>query len=276
MREFLKVVATVITLLILQPALAHSTNQHQAKEVEGKQDRHGGGKPSGGHHGYSRHRGPPADIPAHIKQRASEDGTAINLNGSQVGLKGMIFMAEFPLLKNVTSMALKGNQFGDESVKIMAESDTFKHLDHLSLWDNRISDTGAKMIAQSKNFAHLKELNLAKNNLGDAGVVSLVQSSNSQHLTSLDLSTNNISCHLGHRQHVAFFDPALADQPEGLGLHEHFALGGGHAVRGAFFAHVHHPGAAFFIEMGEWVVHILNSTIKRRLINNKKKTTVVS
>ena len=39
-----------------------------------------GHKGAGGHHGYGRPKGPPSDIPAHIKERTSADGTGVNLN----------------------------------------------------------------------------------------------------------------------------------------------------------------------------------------------------
>ncbi|NIQ02084.1 MAG: hypothetical protein GWM98_18130, partial [Nitrospinaceae bacterium] len=97
------------------------------------------GGAGGGHHGYGRPKGPPADIPAHIKARTSPDGTGINLNNSQVGIPGMKIMAGAPELQHVVSLALKGNHLGDEGVKILAESDTFKHTEFLSLWDNEVT-----------------------------------------------------------------------------------------------------------------------------------------
>ena len=97
-----------------------------------------GGK---GHHSYGRHKGPPADIPAHIKERTSPDGKGLNLNNSQIGVKGMSIMAKTPELKNVVSMALKGNKLGDEGVRIMTQSSNFKNLEFLSLWDNEISSS---------------------------------------------------------------------------------------------------------------------------------------
>ena len=55
----------------------------------GYDGKHGGKGKKGGHHGYSRRKGPPKDIPAHIRERLDPDGSKINLNGSQIGVKGM-------------------------------------------------------------------------------------------------------------------------------------------------------------------------------------------
>ena len=68
-------------------------------------------------HGHGQPKGPPADIPAHIKERTSPDGAGVNLNGSQVGVPGMMFMSNDPQLDHVISMALKGNLLGDEGAR---------------------------------------------------------------------------------------------------------------------------------------------------------------
>ncbi|SVD97144.1 uncharacterized protein METZ01_LOCUS449998, partial [marine metagenome] len=188
MKQFLKIATLVaITAFMTQSVSGYDPSKHQ-RDSGGKR---GDGK--GQHHGYGRPKGPPADIPAHIKERTSPDGKGINLNNSQVGVKGIAIMAEIPELKNVVSMALKSNKLGDEGVKIMTQSDTFRHLEFLSLWDNGISAAGAAMLARGANFNNLKELNLFKNHLGDEGVMLLVDSTNIVHLTSLDLGSNKIS-----------------------------------------------------------------------------------
>ena len=105
-----------ILMLWMATAAAYDLSKHADKKGKGKH---------GGHHYFMR-KGPPEDIPAHIKERLGtnwKDGTAINLNGSQVGIPGMKFMAEYPPLKNVVSMALKTNNLTDEGVKILASSD---------------------------------------------------------------------------------------------------------------------------------------------------------
>ena len=136
---------------------------------------HGGGKGKhGGGHGYGRRKGPPKDIPAHIIERMDKDGTKINLNGSQIGVKGMKILASTPDLKNIVSLALQTNKLGDEGVRILCESDTFQHVEKLSLWGNDVSEKGAKMIAESQNLKNLTELMLTRNKLGDEGIVSLV------------------------------------------------------------------------------------------------------
>ena len=68
---------------------------HEGKQAEHGSGKHGGhpgsekkgysGKHSG--HGYGRPKGPPTDIPAHIKERMDSDGTKVNLNRSLIGVK---------------------------------------------------------------------------------------------------------------------------------------------------------------------------------------------
>ena len=145
MKRFLRVAIPMVMIVFLtQPVSGYDPSKHQ-KSGGGK---HGGGK--GHHHGYGRPKGPPADIPAHIKERTSPDGTGINLNNSQIGVKGMAIMAETPELKNVAIMSLKGNKLGDEGVRIITQSSTFKNLEFLSLWDNGISPAGAQMLARGQ------------------------------------------------------------------------------------------------------------------------------
>ena len=189
MRRSLQLAMLVtLTVFLAQSVSGYDPSQHQ-KSTEGKSKHGGGGK---GHHGYGRPKGPPADIPTHIKERTSPDGRKINLNNSLVGIKGMAIMAESPELKNIVSMALKGNKLGDEGVRILTQSSTFKHLEYLSLWDNGVSARGAQMLARGANFSKLKELNLMKNQLGSDGAVLLADSFNAVNLTSLDLSSNQI------------------------------------------------------------------------------------
>jgi hypothetical protein len=185
MKYFLKIaVLMIIVVFAAQSVSGYDPSKHQRGVKQG-------GK--GTHHGYGRPKGPPADIPAHIRERTSPDGKGINLNNSLIGIKGMAIMAETPELKNVVSMALKGNKLGDEGLGIITQSKTFRHLEFLSLWDNSISVAGAKMLARGVNFNNLKELNLFKNHLSDEGVIQLVDSANVAHITSLDLGDNKIS-----------------------------------------------------------------------------------
>jgi len=126
MKQFFTIITLIVTTMFLaQSVSGYDSSKHQ-KDKGGKS----GGK---GHHSYGRHKGPPADIPAHIKERTSTDGKGINLNNSQIGVKGMAVMAKTPELKNVVSMALKGNKLGDEGVRIMTQSSNFKNLEFLSL-----------------------------------------------------------------------------------------------------------------------------------------------
>ena len=113
----------IAILFLAQSGQANDPSKHIGK----------GGKKAGGHHGYSRHKGPPKDIPAHIKERTSPDGKEINLNKSQIGVKGMAILAKSPELANVVSLALQGNKLGDEGAKILTDSETFKHVELLNL-----------------------------------------------------------------------------------------------------------------------------------------------
>ena len=139
MQNLLKWVLPVIAIFfIAQSSWGYDPSKHAGK----------GGKKGGGHHGYSRHKGPPADIPAHIKERTSPDGKGINLNKSQIGVKGMTVLASSPELTNVVSLALQGNKLGDEGVAILAQSETFKHVELLNLWGNDLTVTGGKALAE--------------------------------------------------------------------------------------------------------------------------------
>ena len=153
MKQFLKIAIPIgIAIFLTQSAFGYDPSKHQ----KDKGSKSGEGR---GHHGYGRPKGPPADIPAHIKKRMSPDGRGINLHNSQIGVKGIAIMAKTPELENVVSMALKGNKLGDDGVRIITQSSTFRHLEFLSLWDNGISSTGIKMLARGANFNNLKELN---------------------------------------------------------------------------------------------------------------------
>ena len=132
-----------LVLMISMPSQAYDMSKHKGA----KTGKYGG-------HGYGR-KGPPSDIPKHIRSRTSEDGTAINLNNSQVGIKGISFMASSNNLKNLSSLAMKTNLLKDEGVKILATSPTFQNLKLLSLWDNHLTNLGIKLLASSKNFKNL-------------------------------------------------------------------------------------------------------------------------
>ncbi|HIE80485.1 MAG TPA: hypothetical protein EYQ03_07625, partial [Nitrospinaceae bacterium] len=108
------------------PAMGEGEHSsHEGKQMSQESVKHGGGK-AGKHggHSYGHRRGPPTDIPAHIKERLDPDGTKVNLNRSLIGVKGIKILAEMPELKNVKSLALQGNKLGDEGVRILAESET--------------------------------------------------------------------------------------------------------------------------------------------------------
>ena len=68
---------------------SHSGQPNHAKRggKGGYSGGHGGKGKHGGHHGYGRRKGPPKDIPAHIRERMDKDGKKINLNGSLSGFK---------------------------------------------------------------------------------------------------------------------------------------------------------------------------------------------
>jgi len=190
MRIAIKIfLSALLTIMLTLPALAYGGD---SKSPHGDLHKDGSKKP-GGHHGYGRPKGPPADIPAHIKSRTNKDGTGVNLNNSLVGIEGVTFMASAPEYKNVVSLALKRNRLGDDGVKVLSQSDTFKHVELLSLWENGVTAGGAEMVASSANFRNLKDLNLASNHIGDDGVQSLANSANLKNVTSLDLSANQIT-----------------------------------------------------------------------------------
>ena len=123
----------IISFMTL-PSIAHDVSKHTRHD----------GKHKSNHYSYGRASGPPSDIPGHIKSRImvggdwSTQGTAVNLNNSQVGLEGITFLAGFPEIKGVTTLALKTNQIGDEGLKIISEEKTFQSVKRLSLWDNQI------------------------------------------------------------------------------------------------------------------------------------------
>ena len=96
--------AIFLAFALSGPAQAYDMSKHKGK----KGGKHG--------HGYGRPKGPPADIPEHIKSRTNEDGTAINLNNSQVGVKGITFMSNAENLKNLSSLAMKTNVLKDEGL----------------------------------------------------------------------------------------------------------------------------------------------------------------
>ena len=115
----MKVTTKAFFVLGFMVLMALPANAYDSKNNHGKDEKHKSGHHGSGHHGYGI-SGPPADIPSHIKSRIivggdwSTSGTAINLNNSQVGIKGVSFMAKDPELKGVTALALKSNQLGDE------------------------------------------------------------------------------------------------------------------------------------------------------------------
>ena len=111
----------------------HGGNPHGGDSY-GK-GQHPGGKKGGGGHHYYRQSGPPKDIPAHIRSRTSEDGQGLNLNNSQVGLKGAEFLATAPDFSEVRSLALKTNKIGDAGLKLLCDSENFRKVEKLSLWD---------------------------------------------------------------------------------------------------------------------------------------------
>jgi hypothetical protein len=120
MRQFLKILIPIaVTIFFTQPTFGYGPKGYEPSKHQKNHDgKSRGGK---GRHGYGRPKGPPADIPAHIKERMSPDGKGINLNGSQIGVTGISIMAETPALKNVVSMTLKSNKLGDEGVRIITQ-----------------------------------------------------------------------------------------------------------------------------------------------------------
>ena len=116
------------------------------------------------------------DIPKHIREHTNEDGTGVNLNNSQIGVKGIRILANMPKVKNVVTLALKSNSLGDEGMDVLAESPTFQNVEKLSLWDNGITADGIRTLLDSPNFNKLKELNLMKNKVGDEGAALLANS----------------------------------------------------------------------------------------------------
>ena len=121
MRIAIKIFLSVLlSIMLTLPALAYGKS---AEPPPGDSHMDSSKKP-GSRHGHGRPKGPPADIPAHIKSRTSKDGTGVNLNNSLVGIEGMTFMANAPEYKNVVSLALKRNRLGDSGVKVLSQSDT--------------------------------------------------------------------------------------------------------------------------------------------------------
>ncbi len=87
----------------------HGGGNHGA-HVSG--NKHGGAGGKHGGHGYGRPTGPPADIPAHIKERLDPDGTKVNLNRSLIGVKGMQVLADMPELKKCEVSGVAGKHVG--------------------------------------------------------------------------------------------------------------------------------------------------------------------
>ena len=89
MRQFLKILIPIaVTIFFTQPTFGYGPKGYEPSKHQKNHDgKSRGGK---GRHGYGRPKGPPADIPAHIKERMSPDGKGINLNGSQIGVTGCL------------------------------------------------------------------------------------------------------------------------------------------------------------------------------------------
>ena len=60
-----------------------------------------------------------------------------------------------------------------------------------------------------------------------------------------------------HAEHIALFGVALLHHREGRRLHNYAAHGPRHTMGFGFFADVNHVGLAPFIEMREWIVHVM-------------------
>ena len=133
-KKIVQVILVLGWLVWSLPVFAAGSHEAQSGEHPGKKGSSHGGPPggkhggySGGHgakgkhggHGYGRRKGPPKDISAHIRERLDADGSKINLNGSQIGVKGMKILASTPELKNVVSLALQKNNLGDEGGRIL-------------------------------------------------------------------------------------------------------------------------------------------------------------
>ena len=142
-------VPAIAILFLAQSSWGYDPSKHAGKEGE-----KGGGK---GHHGYGRPKGPPADIPAHIKERTSPDGKGINLNNSQIGVEGMSILANSKDHANVVSLALQGNKLGDEGARILAASETFKHVELLNFVNHSRTKEGHK---EAENKLHIFRKNL--------------------------------------------------------------------------------------------------------------------
>ena len=121
-----------------------------------------------------------------------KDVTSLIITHNKLGPEGLEIIANSPILKNIDYLHLGSNQLGDEGAKIVANSPLFANVEFLNLECNKIQAEGAKALAESKFLKKVTSLNLVDNNIRDEGALNISNSPNFSNLTYLHLGGNRI------------------------------------------------------------------------------------
>lgn len=125
----------------------------------------------------------------------------LNLSGQSIGAKGVVALAQAPLLQNLESIDLSHNDIAglsnlftrnniDESGRKKGFRGFLQSSIEQLMGPNNITTNGANILARSPHTSNLKRLRLADNAIGDEGVIALAHSPYLTRLNHLDLDNN--------------------------------------------------------------------------------------
>jgi uncharacterized protein (TIGR02996 family) len=119
--------------------------------------------------------------------------THLNLNGNQIGPRGLRALCESPNLGALQHLNLTYNPLGDAGVEILASCPRLASLTALDLSSNHLGPATAQALASSPHLRRLDRLNLSQNSLDDSSMIALAASPLLASVRHLDVGFNELS-----------------------------------------------------------------------------------
>lgn len=118
--------------------------------------------------------------------------TSLVLTHNNLGVEGILALAESPILTKLIALHLGSNYLGDAGAKIIAEASSFAAVEDLNLECNGIGAEGANALARSPYLTRVTTLNMVDNKIGDEGAMAIAESDTFANLVYLHLGGNRI------------------------------------------------------------------------------------
>lgn len=99
----------------------------------------------------------------------------------------ILYLSQYPDLKNVEELDLRKNKLGDEGLEALLASDNISNIQKLDLRNNQITRKSMEVLSMTEKLNKLEKLDIRSNKIGKAWETKLKSTGKFPNLTSLKI-----------------------------------------------------------------------------------------